>query len=105
MDYKNKYLKYKLKYLNLKKKLRGGSNKVTKDNLADTDAVSMEELAAMSEDARKEYLSNLSDAERAAAEGVMLENAARSNHRNKMKEIRREKNEIRRVDNMNPFDN
>ena len=24
MDYKNKYLKYKLKYLNLKKKLRGG---------------------------------------------------------------------------------
>ena len=26
MTYKNKYLKYKLKYLNLKKKLRGGAS-------------------------------------------------------------------------------
>ena len=30
MSYKNKYLKYKLKYLNLKKKLRGGGSETDK---------------------------------------------------------------------------
>jgi len=35
MTYKSKYLKYKLKYLNLKKKLYGGSQMVTPPRLSD----------------------------------------------------------------------